>query len=61
VEDPGIARATNGGGGGASYKRVYRYEARNVRDQEDEKDEESNLGPEIVMNEPIERAEEGKL
>lgn len=24
-------------GGGAIYKRVYRYEARNVRDQEGEK------------------------
>ena len=32
VKDPRIAHATSGGRG--SYKRVYRYEARNVRDQE---------------------------
>ena len=33
---------------------MYRYEARNVRDQEVREDEESKLGPEIIMIKPIE-------
>lgn len=51
MKDPGIARATSGGGVGG-YKRVYRYQARNVRDQGES--EESNLEPGIVMGELIE-------
>lgn len=39
---------------GASYKRVYRYEARNGGVRGVREDEESNLEPEIVMKEPIE-------
>jgi hypothetical protein len=47
--------------GGGSYKRVYRYEARNVRDQGVRKGEGGNLESEIVTDEPIESAGERKL